>query len=121
MEASTPETFAFRERMRRRIGHQNDGARYSLAFDLRFEERGVAVTPASDITRYQVTGFSKYRLLDEQSGDVVEGEIIARGAYDSTAAAFATLAAQRDERERIAIELAERTATRLFAAAKAGE
>lgn len=103
--------------MRRRLGAAGSDARYTLDYALTFEEDRVAVTQTADITRYQVTAKAIYLLNDSEGDQPVKGEIIARGVYDATAAPFATLAAQRDEKKRLAIELAERVSTRLLALA----
>ncbi len=117
-EASDPETYAYRERLRRRIGDAGAGAVHLLLWEISMEETGVAITRTSDITRYQVVGIAKYRLIAQANGVVVqEGSVKASGAYDATAEAFATRAAMRDERIRIAEELAELSVTRILAAA----
>jgi len=117
-EANDPETYAFRERVRRRVGDARAGGQYLLQWSLNFEESGVAITRTSNVTRFQVTGIAQYRLVEQATGKPVqEGMVKTTGAYDATAAAFATRAAQRDERQQIAEELAELTVTRLLAAA----
>lgn len=116
-EATDPETYAFRERLRRRFGDAGAGAAYRLDYELRMEETGVAITGASDITRHQVAGVARWRLSPLEAGAApLEGQVRAAGAYDAGSAPFATLSAQRSERRQMATELAERTATRIFAA-----
>lgn len=117
-EAVDPESFAFRERMRRRIGHAEDGAAFRLVYQLEIEEDPVAINQAADVTRYQVTAIANWRLVRLNDGTLEsEGTVKTNGAYDATAAPFATRSAQRSEREQLATELAELTATRLLAAA----
>lgn len=117
-EANDPETYAFRERVRRRLGDAGAGGQFLLQWALEYEEAGVAITRTSDVTRFQVTGIAQYRLIEQTTGKPVqEGSVKTTGAYDATAAAFATRAARRDEKQRIAEELAELAVTRLLAAA----
>lgn len=115
-EAVDPETFAFRERMRRRIGHAGSEARYALEYRLEMEEEPVAINTASDVTRYQVEAVARWRLIGLAAGDVVSGgSVKTNGGYDATAAPFATRTAQRTEREELAKELAELVSVRLLA------
>ncbi|MEM7545042.1 MAG: LPS assembly lipoprotein LptE [Pseudomonadota bacterium] len=117
-EATDPITFAARERLRRRLGDGGSGAPYALLWLIDIQETGVAITPTADITRYQLDATLQYRLVDQASNEVVEeGRVKTSGAYDATAEAFASRAAALDERQRISIELAELTATRLLASA----
>ncbi|MEL7465593.1 MAG: LPS assembly lipoprotein LptE [Pseudomonadota bacterium] len=115
-EAFDPETFAFRERMRRRVGHADDGAVYGLSYRLEMEETAVAIDTASDVTRFRVTATADWRLTRLSDGTAVgDGEVRTNGGYDATAAPFATRAAQKAEREELAQELAELVATRILA------
>ncbi|MEM7524897.1 MAG: LPS assembly lipoprotein LptE [Pseudomonadota bacterium] len=120
-EAFDPETYAYRERLRRRFGNAASDAPYSLTYELVMEETGVAITQASDVTRFQIAAEARYRLITLADGVVVaEGAVRSAGAYDATAEPFASLSAQRAEREEIAADLAERTVSRLLAEAEAG-
>ena len=115
-EAVDPESFAFRERMRRRIGHADDGGAFALSYQLELTEEPVAINPASDVTRYRVTAKAKWRLVRQSDGTLAgEGEVKTTGAYDATAAPYATRTARQSERRQLATELAELTATRLLA------
>jgi LPS-assembly lipoprotein len=119
-EAFDPETYAFRERMRRRVGHADDGARFGLSYRLDMEEEAVAINTASDVTRYQIEATAGWRLVRLADGEVVsEGSVRTNGGYDATAAPFATRAAQSAEREELAKELAELVSTRILAFADA--
>lgn len=115
-EAVDPETFAFRERMRRRVGHADDGAIFGLSYRLQMEETAVAIDTASDVTRYRVAATADWRLARLSDGIAIgEGVVRTNGGYDATAAPFATRAAQKAEREELAQELAELVATRILA------
>ncbi len=114
-EADGPEDFAFRERMRRRVGHEPEGAR--LDFVLRFDPQGVAVTRQADITRYRLRGEADFRLTDPAGAVLAEGSVAATGGYDAGAGSFAVRAAERRERVRLSEELAELVAVRLLSGA----
>lgn len=120
-EATDAESYAFRERLRRRIGDGGDGAPYGLAFRLDLEEQSVAINPAADVTRYRVKAQAEWKLVRLADGDVIgEGTVKTVGAYDATAGVYATRAAQKAEREEIAAELAELVSARVLAAAPEG-
>lgn len=115
-EAVDPESYAFRERMRRRVGHAENGPIYGLSYRLDMEEEATAINTASDVTRYQVEATADWRLVRLADGSVVsEGSVRTNGGYDATAAPFATRSAQKAEREELAQELAELVSTRLLA------
>lgn len=115
-EAVDPVSFAYRERMRRLLG---DGASAAWRLESRIEirETGVAVTPASDITRYRLAGLARYRLIALADGRVaLEGEIPAETRFDATSGPYATRRARDDAERRLARTLAERAAARILAA-----
>lgn len=117
-EAASPEDFAYRERMRRRLGpgEESGPAEWRLSWTLRFDETGVAITREADVTRYRLIASAKYMLerVDGSAAPVI-GEVRAIGAYDATTSTYATLSAERAELRDLAVELAELTATRLLA------
>lgn len=116
-EANDPDSYAFRERLRRRVGDAGEGAELGLSYRIVMEEDGVAVTPDSDVTRYQIAATATWRLTRLSTGEPVQsGEVTTRGAYDATSAPYATRAAQRAEREELSTELAELVAVRVLAA-----
>lgn len=127
-EAASPEDFAYRERLRRRLGltrQQGGSKRYRLIWRLSVDEDGLASTRNAETTRYRLTALARYRLLDltvdeETESVVTEGTVKTIGAYDATSSVYATRASRRDERARLAVELGELTATRILAAATAG-
>lgn len=117
-EAASPEDFAYRERLRRRLG-SDEGAgapEWRLSWSLRFDETGIAITREADVTRYRLIASAKYTLerLDGSTPPVL-GEVRAIGAYDATSSTYSTLSAERAELGDLAVELAELTATRLLA------
>ncbi len=114
-EAVTPEDYAFRERLRRRLG-LSEGFGGRVDFTLYYVEDGVAITPEANITRYRVTATANYRFEPSAGGAAIEGKTRSVGGYDAAGDAFPARAAMRDERKRLAEDLAERVAVRLLAA-----
>lgn len=122
-EAVSPEDFAYRERLRRRLGLEGAGsgaagASRQLNWTLEFKSTGVAVTSDADTTRYRLIASAAYR-LDSSDGSTppIEDKVKVIGGYDATASPFATRTAAEAERRDLSVELAELTATRLLAAA----
>ncbi|WP_340109836.1 LPS assembly lipoprotein LptE [Pikeienuella sp. HZG-20] len=117
-EALSPEDFAYRERLRRRLDLQSGdaSAAWRLTWALDFESEGVAITSDADTTRYRLTGTARYALssLRDAAAAPIRGKVSVTGAYDATASAYATRAAETAERREISTELAELTATRLL-------
>ena len=115
-EAKDPDSFAFRERMRRRIGDGSQGAEYWLDSRIAMDETGIAITQASDVTRYRLSGQAEWSLVDIATGNVVLSDTVtAFTGYDATASAYAARSAEKAARSRLAVELAELTAARLTA------
>ena len=109
-EAVDPVSFAYRERIRRRFGDGGDNARYILENKTEYEETGIAITQASDVTRYRLTGETAWRLVDRESGDVVLEDVAsAFTGFDGTSSAFSAREARKAAETRLATELAELT------------
>ena len=116
-EATNPVEYAYRERLRRRIGH-SDGADLLVLSRVDLQERGVAVTRARDITRFRVEGSATAQIVERGSGKVVATELVKGSTgFDATSSVFATRQARKAAEERLAIDLAERAATRILARA----
>lgn len=115
-EAVDPVSFAYRERIRRRFGDAGDGARYVLENETRLSETGIAITQASDVTRYRVTGETAWRLVDRESGEVVLADTSsAFTGFDATSSAFSAREARNAAEARLAAELAELTISAISA------
>ena len=77
---------------------------------LEYEETGIAITQASDVTRYRLTGETAWRLVDRESGDVVLEDVAsAFTGFDGTSSAFSAREARKAAETRLATELAELT------------
>lgn len=119
IEATNPIEFAYRERLRRRLGDPSTNTAFLIVSKISLEDRGVAVTQAREITRVRVEGQAIAQIVDQQSGNVVSTESVAGvTGYDATASAFATRSAKNAAEERLATDLAERIAARILAKSK---
>lgn len=117
-EARSPVDFAFRERMRRKVGDAGGGADWRLIYDLQLTERGAAIEQDLDVTRFNITGTAKFALVSVSSAPSFSEEtVIATASFDALADAFATRSARKAAEERLARELAERVSARLYALA----
>lgn len=115
-EAVDPVSFAYRERLRRRFGDAGDQALYLLENSTKIEETGIAITQASDVTRYRVLGETEWRLIDRQTGDVmIADKVAAFTGFDATSSAFSVREARKAAEGRLAAELAELTISAISA------
>lgn len=115
-EAVDPISFAYRERVRRRFGNAGDQALYLLENVTRIEESGIAITQASDVTRYRVIGETDWRLINRETGEVVLADTAsAFTGFDATSSAFSVREARKAAEGRLATELAELTITAITA------
>lgn len=115
-EAVDPISFAYRERLRRRFGDAGDQAVYLLENATKLEESGIAITQASDVTRYRVLGETDWRLINRETGEVmIEDKASAFTGFDATSSAFSVRAARKAAEDRLATELAELTISAISA------
>lgn len=88
-----------------------DDAAYRLKLTLNEEEQAVALQTNTNITRYNYTLKAHYELIPKGSTDVAKsGDVTTLTAYNVAAAPYlyATVAAERDAKDRAANDLAER-------------
>jgi LPS-assembly lipoprotein len=105
------------QRIEERLG-RGGGARFGLKIDIAVRETGIAINPQGDTDRYDVLGVARYFLRDMKTGaEVAKGTVNSFAAYSATGNAAATLAAERDARERLMVILADQIVTRLIATA----
>ena len=115
-EAVDPISFAYRERVRRRFGNAGDQALYLLESTTKLEESGIAITQASDVTRYRVLGETNWRLINRETGEVVLADkASAFTGFDATSSAFSVREARKAAEGRLATELAELTISAISA------
>ncbi len=108
--------FAFRERMRQRLGEPAPDAAYRLDVALSLSQEGLLISRRDDITRFDVEGLARYTLRRRADGETVaEGVARSVSAYSTLASPYATRVAERDAERRVAEDLAERVFARIAA------
>jgi LPS-assembly lipoprotein len=102
------------QRIEQRLGRAA-APRFGLSVKTVTVEQGIAVDPQGDIARYNILGRAEYTLTDIATGDVVTSGIEDNfTGYSATGTSVATLAAERDARERLMITLADQIVNRLI-------
>lgn len=118
----TPQTadeFAFDRRLTERLGTVTN-SRYQLTYTLRTASVGQAITPEEVTTRYSLNGTAVFTLTDSTGQTVTDGQVSSFTSYSATGTPVATVAAERDARNRLARMLADQVVTRLLATAPKG-
>jgi LPS-assembly lipoprotein len=111
------EPFEMRERMVERFGFATD-PRYALVFSYDVSSKGLAVSTTAEITRYNLTGISKFKVTDLSSGKVVFSSTVkSLTAYSATSETYPTRVAEQDARTRLALALADQIITRVSSTA----
>lgn len=91
--------------------------RYALGYTLDISEEKMAISATNITTRFNLVGRADYTLTETGSGVVMtKGSVSQFTGYSATGTTVATLAAERDARERLARILADQIVTRLIAA-----
>ncbi len=98
-----------------RLG-RSSAPKYGLTYALDFVEEGMAISSTNITTRFNVVGKATYALVDLETEQVLtSGVVNSFTGYSTTGSTVATLAAERDARERLAVILADQVTTRLIA------
>ncbi|MBA85915.1 LPS assembly lipoprotein LptE [Thalassobius sp. S69A] len=104
------------QRLETRLGRTAQ-ERYQLGYQLTFVEERMAVSADNITTRFNIVGSAAYALRDADTGTVLtSGKVNSFTGYSTTSSTVATLASERDARERLAVILADQIVTRLIAA-----
>ncbi|WJY22355.1 LPS assembly lipoprotein LptE [Fontisubflavum oceani] len=115
-----PETrteFLMVARLEDRLGRASS-PRYAMTIDTVIDERGIAVTGSNDITRINLTGATRFRVVEAGTDvQVHAGRVQTFTAYSTTGSTIATAAAERDAEERLMIALADQIVSNLLASA----
>ncbi|ALG91576.1 MAG: hypothetical protein CL814_00440 [Confluentimicrobium sp.] len=99
------------ERLRRPVT-----PRYMLDYTLTTESVRLAITPAQEITRYNITGKVDFTLTEIATGETVyTGSVNSFTGYSASGTPVATQTAERDAYDRLMIILADQMVTRLIA------
>lgn len=107
--------FAFNRRFAERLG-VDDAAIYDLDYRLNIGLIGQGITADEVTTRYSLNGTAEFALKDRNGQILVSGRASNFTSYSTTGTTIATLAAERDARERLGFMLADQVVTRLLAA-----
>lgn len=110
----TYQDFAFNRRLDERLGGEGD--LYDLDYRLSVGVVAQAITPDEVTTRYSLNGTADFALKDRAGTVLAEGRVSSFTSYSTTGTTIATLAAEGDARERLALMLADQVVTRLLAA-----
>lgn len=111
---NTREGFALQGAIEDRLGPAQ-APRFDLTVTLDLTESGVAVTQDQNITRFQITGSASFTL--SEGGQVLtQGEVETFTSYSTTSTPVATLTAEQDAKERLAVALADLIVARILMA-----
>jgi LPS-assembly lipoprotein len=111
------EYFEMRERLLERFGFA-ESPRYVLTFSYIATSEGLAVSRTAEITRYNLTGVSNFKITAAESGvELFSGTVKATTAYSATSRTYPTRVAQQDARSRLALALADQIVTRVSSTA----
>ena len=117
-EPQDRDDYWFTQRFEERMG-RSANAKYALVYNISTVEQGIAVNQEGNIERYDVLGRATYELRDAATDAVVSsGDVESFTGYSATGTSVASLAAERDARERLMIILADLVVTRLQATFK---
>ncbi|AXI56696.1 hypothetical protein C1J05_00460 [Sulfitobacter sp. JL08] len=117
-EPQDRDDYWFTQRFEERMG-RSANAKYDLVYNISTVEQGIAVNQEGNIERYDVLGRATYELRDAATDAVVSsGDVESFTGYSATGTSVASLAAERDARERLMIILADLVVTRLQATFK---
>ncbi|MEO1552013.1 MAG: hypothetical protein AAFR93_16560 [Pseudomonadota bacterium] len=111
---ASQEGFAFRESFEARVP-RGAGTAQRLEVSLSFKQRARVIQRDNSITRFNLTGTTKYTLLTEAGEVARTGSVQSTTEYSATANAFATQVAARSARDRLARDMGEKLALRLAA------
>ncbi len=94
-------------------------AEYRLEVSMRTETTGLGITQDDSITRIRLRAFANFRLF--RTGEprpVLTGAVTSESGYSSTSSLYATRRISETVERRLATDLGDRIARRIFAAAE---
>lgn len=104
------------QELENRLGRTGAG-RYQFHYDLSYDEARMAVSADNTTTRFNVVGTVAYALRDNDRQEILTtGKVSSFTGYSTTSSTVATLASERDARERLAVILADKIVAQLIAA-----
>lgn len=113
-EPDNRDAFLVTRRIEQRLGRGSDPV-YDLSLVVTSQADGLAVNQQGYITRYNLLGAADYVLTDTRNGQIAaSGSVDNFTGYSTTGTTVATLAAERDARQRLMVILADQIVTRLL-------
>lgn len=114
-------SYHLHQSLRDRLGEPKAPA-YRLEVRLSTANQGLGIAPDASVTRIVLRAFADYAIYGPGSdAPLFSGRVSSQSAYSSTSSLYATRQTAEDVERRLAIDLGERIARRLFAAADRGE
>lgn len=111
--------FNLTRRLEERLG-QAQAPAYLLSVALELSEDDIAITPAQEITRYNVVGRASFVVRDADSDALLfTGTADTFTSYGATGTTVSTQTARQDAYDRLMVALADQIVTRLIASAGA--
>lgn len=108
------DSYLVARRLEERLGRATEPT-YKLTLNVKTKRDALAVNRSSNINRYNLIGEADYVLVETNTGRVVtSGEVTNFTGSSATGTTVATLAAERDARERLMTLLADQIVTRLL-------
>ena len=108
-------SFDFVRRLEERLG-QPQASLYKLSYTLNLTEDDLAITPAQEITRYNVLGMAEFTIQNTGTGEIItSGTVDSFTSYSATGTTVSTQTAKRAAYSRLMIILADQITTRLVA------
>ena len=107
------EGFALVRALEDRLGRP-DTPEYLFTADIRVSEDELGITPADEITRYNVLGQVTFRVVDATGDQVTGGTVDSFTAYSGTGTPVSTRVAREDARDRLMVILADKIVARLL-------
>lgn len=111
---TSPNTHLFNRRFEERMGRASGPL--SLSLRLNTEQQSLGTTSTGNTTRYRVLGRASFTLRDSAGAALTEGKTETFTGYSATGSTVATLAAERDARERLMLLLADQVIDELLLA-----
>lgn len=107
------EGFALVRALEDRLGRP-DAPEYLFSAEIRVSEDELGITPADEITRYNVLGQVTFRVVDASGNQVTGGSVDSFTAYSGTGTPVSTRVAREDARDRLMVILADKIVARLL-------
>ena len=115
-ELTTVDGYLVVRRLEERLGRARTPT-YRLSLTLTTEREGLAVNSENNTNRFNIIGEAEYVLVEQATGRVVtSGEVDNFTGSSATGTTVATLASERDARERLMVLLADQIVVRLLSA-----